>query len=128
MSERMARIKFSEDWDKLADPRFTTIRSYRLSKETYYRSQIGRTLTVWRQTGRSVWNGHKVGQATLLRVSKVKPRDLPVDLLIRDVTRKGKPDAEWLARLVDMPEGLLLEFENHTGLLGLKGSRTEGAP
>ena len=83
----MNRIKFSEDWDKLAEPRFTTIRSYRASKETYYRSQIGKTLTLWRQTGRSVWNGHKIGQAVLLRVEAVRPRDLPVTLLIRDVTR-----------------------------------------
>ena len=117
----MNRIKFSEDWDKLAEPRFTTIRSYRASKETYYRSQIGRTMTVWRRTGRSVWNGHKIGQAILLRVEAVRPRDLPVTLLIHDVTRGGKPDAEWLARLVDMPKALLLEFENQTGLLALKG-------
>ncbi len=120
----MNRIKFSEDWDKLTEPRFTTIRSYRASKETYYRSQVGKTLTVWRQTGRSVWNGHKIGQAVLLRVEAVRPRDLPVTLLIRDVTRGGKPDAEWMVRLVDMPKALLLEFENQTVLLAPKGDRT----
>lgn len=119
----MNRIKFSEDWDKLRDPRFTTIRSYRPDKEEYYRGLLGCDLLVWRATGRSIWNGHKVGIATLRSVRVVAPRDLPAGELHRDVLRGGKPDAKWLERLLAMDRALLLEFDNHIGieLLGRKG-------
>ena len=73
----MNRIQFTEDWDKLAQPRFTTIRSYERAKEEYYRSQVGKTMLVWRKTGRSIWNGHKIGTATLRSVCVVRPADLP---------------------------------------------------
>lgn len=117
----MNRIQFSEDWDKLREPRFTTIRSYRPAKEAYYRSQVGQTMLVWRKTGRAVWNGHKIGTATLLRVETVRPGEMPAEILHRDVMRGGRPDPIWFGRLLDMPRALLLEFENHTGLLGVKG-------
>lgn len=113
----MNRIQFTEDWDKLKAPRFTTIRSYRAEKEEYYRSLIGQPLLVWRKTGRSIWNGHKVGTATLRRVEVVEPRRLPAELLWTDVARNGTVDNAWLRRLMEMDRALLLEFENHTGIL-----------
>lgn len=124
----MNRIQFTEDRDKLKAPRFTTIRSYRAEKEEYYRSLVGQTLLVWRKTGRSIWNGHKVGTATLLRVDVVEPRRLPAELLWTDVARDGTVDNAWLRRLMEMDRALLLEFENHTGLMAAKwGPSTGGA-
>ena len=113
----MNRIQFTEDWDKLALPRFTTIRSYRPEKEEYYRSQVGKTMLIWRKTGRSLWNGHKIGTATLRSVRIVKPGDLPAAELRADILRGGQPDRTWEARLLAMDRALLLEFENHTGIL-----------
>ena len=114
----MNSIKFSEDWDKLGEPRFTTIRSYRREKEEYYRGLLGRDFVLWRATWRSTWNGHKIGTATLRVVRVVTPRDLPAGDLHRDVLRGGHPDPEWMGRLMAMDRALLLEFENHTGLMG----------
>jgi hypothetical protein len=114
----MNRISFTEDWDKLQEPRFTTIRSYRPEKEAYYRELVGKTLILWRKTGRSVWNGHVIGQATLLSVEVVRPAGLPADLIRRDVLRGGVVDQEWFKRVCAMENGLLLSFENHTGILG----------
>lgn len=113
----MNRIQFTEDWDKLQEPRFTTIRSWDSQKEKYYRSLVGKTMLVWRSTGRSIWNGHKIGTATLLKVSLVVPGELPADMIRLDVTRNGTVDNTWLKRICEMDKGLLLEFENHTGIL-----------
>lgn len=129
----MNRIQFSEDWDKLREPRFTTIRSYRPEKEEYYRELVGRDFVVWRKTGRSIRNGHKIGTATLLSVQVVRPCDLPAGDIHRDVLRGGKPDLRWMQRLLEMDRALLLEFENHTGILawacGRGGSeRTRARP
>ena len=114
----MKRISFTGDWDKLRDPRFTTIRSYRPEKEAYYRGLVGQTLIVWRKTGRSAWNGHKLGTATLLSVEVVCPRWLPAGMIQQDVMTGGKPDPEWLARLMAMEQGLLLGFESRSRYLG----------
>ena len=118
----MNRIQFSEDWDKLRSPRFTTIRSYRREKEEYYRSLIGQTLLVWRATGRSRWNGRKVGTATLRSVSVVVPSELGYETLRADVLLRGVPSITWMDKIVGMDRALLLEFENHTGILA------EGVP
>jgi hypothetical protein len=46
------------------------------------------------------------------------PRDLtPAIDLARDVQLGGKPSGEWLQKLLAMDKALLLEFENHTGIL-----------
>ena len=37
----MNKIKFTLAWDKLNEPTFTTIRSWNIEKEEYYRSHIG---------------------------------------------------------------------------------------
>ncbi len=113
----MTRIKFSEDWDKLREPRFTTIRSYRPDKERYYRGLVGSAFVLWRETGHSFWNEHKVGVATLRTVRIVRPADLPAAEFRADVLRGGTPDRTWEARLLAMDRALLLELENHTGIL-----------
>ena len=114
----MNRIKFAEDWDKLREPRFTTIRAYRPEKETYYRERVGQEFTILRvRNYTDRWGGRKIGSATLRSVSVVVPAKLPASHLQLDVMRGGKPDQVWLDRLLSMDRALLLEFENHTGIL-----------
>lgn len=117
----MNRIKFTADWDKLDGPRFTTIRSYRPEKHTFYQSKVGETFTVLRVPTEWSHKGRKVGEATLVSVTVVRPAALPALQLQQDVEIRGKPDQHWLDRLMAMDRAILLEFENHTGLLGLKG-------
>ena len=119
----MNRVKFTVEWDKLADPRFTTIRSYRPEKEEYYRSKVGEAFTLLKVPTEWSYRGHKIGSATLRSVRVVRPAELPAAELQRDVMRGGKPDQGWLDRLLAMPKAVLLEFENDTGLLALKGAR-----
>ena len=113
----MNRIKFSEEWDKLREPRFTTIRSYLREKEEYYRTKVGVEFIILRVPNYWSHRGQKVGTATLRAVRVVTPRDLPAGDLHRDVLRGGKPDPKWMERLLAMDRALLLEFENHTGIL-----------
>ena len=119
----MNRIKFAEDWDKLREPQFTAIRSYRREKEAYYRAQVGQEFTILRvRNYTDRWGGRKIGSATLLSFCCVVPARLPARLLQLDVMRGGKPDQVWLDRLLAMDRALLLEFENHTGILGEAGA------
>lgn len=116
----MNRIKFAEDWDKLVHPRFTTIRSYRQEKEQFYRGQIGQEFTILRVNNYWQFRGRKIGTATLRSVRVVRPAyDLLGAELDSDVMRGGLPDAGWRDRILEMPRALVLEFENHTGLLGM---------
>lgn len=117
-SPRRQRVKFSEDWDKLRSPRFTTIRTWRREKEEFYRAHVGETFTVLRVPTEWSHRGHKIGEATLLKVERVVPSALPLALLVEDVRRNGAPVSVWMDRLSRMEDGLLLTFENHTGLLG----------
>ncbi len=125
----MNHIKFSADWDKLKDSRFTTIRSYNLQKHKWYSEQLLKEFTILRVPHEFAHpsKGRKIGRAILLRVREVKPADLPAGDLQRDVTIGGRPDQKWLDRLLAMDRALLLEFENLTGLLALKGDRQEGS-
>lgn len=108
-------IRFSEDWDKLRDARFTTLRSYHLEKESFYRSRVGKPFAILLTNSYRSFSGTRVGLATLQSVSVVIPREMPTDQLGRDVNRRGKPDQQWLRRLLAMNRALLLEFENHPG-------------
>ncbi|MGI0067845.1 MAG: hypothetical protein ACREB9_05445, partial [Thermoplasmata archaeon] len=115
---RRQHIKFSEDWDKLKWPRFTTIRTYRPRKFEFYRSHIGEEFTILRvERPTWSWGGRKVGTATLRRVERVVPREIYFGDLRADVMIAGKMDMAWMARLLAMDHSILLEFENHTGLL-----------
>jgi hypothetical protein len=121
----MNRVKFSADWDKLKEPRFTTIRSYGRDKEVFYASHRGERFTLLRVPHEFAHHskGRKIGEATLLSVSRVVPRELPLQVLLDDVRQNGRPSGEWLQKLGKMDEALLLTFENHTGLLGLGAKR-----
>lgn len=113
-------IKFSVMWDKLRQPRFTTIRSYRRDKEAFYQSRLGETFTLLKVPHEFAHpsKGRKIGEATLVRVKEVHPKEMDVTILLEDVRLNGHPDVRWLERIAGMDEGLLLEFENHTGLMG----------
>lgn len=111
---RSYRIKFTEDWDKLRHPYFTTIRSYRADKERYYRGLLGRTFTVLQV--KNYWSniGRKIGDATLLKVRVTSPKNLPVQVLVDDVTIGGHIDETWMRRLLEMDLAVVLDFGNHT--------------
>lgn len=117
VSPRRQRIKFTADWDKLKLPRFTTIRTYKPEKEQFYRSHKGEVFTILRVPHEWSVRGHKVGEATLLTVERVNPSRLSLPLLLEDIKINGKPEPGWLARIGEMGDGLLLTFENHTGIL-----------
>ncbi|MGA7861671.1 MAG: hypothetical protein WCB19_07420 [Thermoplasmata archaeon] len=117
----MNRVKFSADWDKLDGPRFTTVRTYRPEKHAYYQSKVGEKFTILRVPHEWSYKGRKIGEATLRSVSVVVPGELPALEIQREVSLGGKPDQVRLSRLLAMPKALLLEFENHTGILGMKG-------
>ena len=115
----MNRIKFTLEWDKLKEPRFTTIRSYRPDKLDFYEHQVGEEFGVFKVPHEfaAPWKGTKIGSATLRSARMVEPAKLPAEVLLRDVAYGGKPDQRWLDRLLAMPTAILLEFENHTGIL-----------
>jgi hypothetical protein len=119
----MNRVKFTVEWDKLKEPRFTTIRSYRPDKLAYYESRVGHEFTVLKVPTEWSYRGYKLGTATLRPARVVKPAELPAAELLHDVAHGGRPDQGWLERLVAMPSAILLKFENHTGLLHEQGSR-----
>ena len=116
---RRQHIKFSSDWDKLKAPRFTTIRSWSGTKERFYREHIGEVSTILRVPHEFAHpsKGRKVGEATLRAVEKVAPRELPMALVANDVRIGGVPSVRWIDKISAMDEGLLLTFENHTGLM-----------
>jgi hypothetical protein len=115
----MNRIKFTIEWDKLKDPRFTTIRSYRPDKFDFYECHVGEEFGIFKVPHQfaAPWKGTKIGSATLRSVRLVEPARLSAKEILRDVTYEGKPDQWWLDRLLAMPTAIILEFENHTGLL-----------
>ncbi len=116
----MNRIKFSLFWDKLSQPSFTTIRTYRPDKEEYYRAHVGEEFTILKVNGPYSIRGRKIGTATLRSVEVVRPADLPIVEVFADVMYGGKPDQVWLKRLMNYPKALKLTFVNHTGLMGMK--------
>jgi hypothetical protein len=121
----MNHIKFALDWDKLREPRFTTVRSYRKEKEEWYRAQVGTDFTILRVPHEMAHpsKGRKIGTATLRSVERIKPGAMSPTEFIADVTINGEPSKEWVKRLLAMDDALLLRFENHTGILSPPGGR-----
>jgi hypothetical protein len=111
-SPTMNSIRFSERWDKLKDSRFTTLRSYRPNREAFYRSRVGKPFRVLFSRGYWSLDEEELGRATLRSVSVVVPHAMPVSQLVRDVECEGKPDQQWLGRLLAMNRALLLEFDS----------------
>lgn len=112
-SRRLPAIKFSEQWDKLAQPTFTTVRKWTPGKETWYRGLVGKEFRVRLCKKSWTWSyGDKtLFMAWLRSVEVVRPRDLPRSILEADVAHGGKPDGTWLLRLLDMDKGLVLTFD-----------------
>ena len=106
------RLKFSERWDKLDDPEFTTIRSWNPSKEAYYISQIGKEFTVGlsEYRGGTGWIFHKVCYAYLYSVDVVLPKELPYSLIEKDTSLMGESRKDWLEKITKMQRALLLRF------------------
>lgn len=80
------KIKFSENWSKLQEPLFTTIRglSPRYPKKAeYYREQIGRTFDVVLNKGEGL-HAEPVCKAILLDVLRVEPSKISHFLLDYD--------------------------------------------
>lgn len=122
----MNRVKFTLEWDKLKEPRFTTIRSYNRQKEEFYRALVGQEFTILKVPHELAHpsKGRKIGSATLRSVEVVKPGELPADLVRRDVTHEGRVNDKWLDRVLEMDKALLLAFENHTGILAAGRDQT----
>ena len=110
----MNRIKFSLLWDKLNDPVFTTIRSWNIEKEEYYRSHIGEEFSVLKVKNQySVRPEHVICHAFLLDVKRMKTKDIDKATLEKDVSLNGQPSADWIIKIMKNDEVLLLTFSKH---------------
>ena len=107
----MNKIKFSLLWDKLNDPEFTTIRSWNKEKEEYYRSCIWQEFSVWKVKNTfSYFPEHVICHAFLQDVKRMKSKDLDKAILEKDVSLDGKPDTDWITKIMNNDEVLLLSF------------------
>ena len=110
----MNRIKFSLLWDKLNDPVFTTIRSWNVEKEEYYRSHIGEEFSVLKVKNQySVRPEHMICHAFLLDVKRMKTKDIDKATLEKDVSLNGHPIADWIIKIMKNETVLLLTFSKH---------------
>ena len=105
------RIKFSHVWDKLAEPEWTTIRSWNEEKEKYYRQQVGKQFTVlyidkpWPPK-----NGKLICYAYLRNVVLSPGQLIPDKILQKDVTLDGTPQMDWYKKIRKMDKAILLHF------------------
>lgn len=110
----MNRIKFSLLWDKLNEPTFTTIRSWNIEKEEYYRSHIGEEFSVLKVKNQySVRPEHVICHAFLVDVKRMKTRDIDKATLEKDVSLNGQPSADWIIKIMKNETVLLLTFSKH---------------
>ncbi len=82
-------INFSEDWKKLKDGMFTTIRSFELAKYSYYKAQQGKLFEI-RFTPRQGFRGKVIAKATLLQAIPVNGAELSDSLLDYDTDNNFK--------------------------------------
>ena len=107
----MNKIKFTHVWDKLNDPEFTTIRTWNKQKEEYYRSCIGQEFSCWKVKNTfSYLPEHVICHAYLLDVKRMKSKDLDKVMLQKDVLLNGKPDTDWIIKIMKNDTVLLLTF------------------
>ena len=107
----MNKIKFTHVWDKLNDPEFTTIRSWTKEKEDYYRGCIGQEFSVWKvKNAFSYLPEHVICHAFLLDVKRMKSKDIDKATLEKDVLLNGKPDTDWIIKIMKNDTVLLLTF------------------
>ena len=110
----MNRIKFTRYWDKLNDPKFTTIRSWNPGKEIYYRSCMGSEFQVWKASDMYPFRPeHVICHAWLHEVTVVIPAELSENMILKDVRLDGVVQDRWLAKLLKMDKALLLEFAKY---------------
>lgn len=110
----MNSIKFTHHWDKLRDPKFTTIRSWNDIKERYYKDAIGTEFQVWKAKDRYPFDKeHVMFHAWLQEVKVLKPEEIPITLLERDVQLDGAPDQHWLDKIRKMDKAILLTFSKY---------------
>ena len=110
----MNRIKFSLLWDKLNEPTFTTIRSWNIEKEEYYRSHIGEEFSVLKVKNQySVRPEHVICHAFLQDVKRMKTKDIDKATLEKDVSLNGQPIADWIIKIMKNETVLLLTFSKH---------------
>ena len=105
------RIKFSHIWDKLAEPEWTTIRSWNEEKEKYYQQQIDKQFTVlyidkpWPSK-----NGKLICYAYLRNVVLIPGQLIPDCVLRKDVTLDGVPQMDWYGKIRKMDKAIMLHF------------------
>lgn len=109
----MNSIKFSEFWDKLNDPEFTTIRSFNPSKLEYYESLKGEKFQVWKADPKYPFRKeHVICHAYLKGIVRVTPRELAGVLLSKDVTLHGEIKTVWIDKLLAMDSAIMLIFSS----------------
>lgn len=107
----MNKIRFTQMWDKLNDPVFTTIRSWNTAKEEYYRGLIGEEFQIWKCDENYPFESrYVIFHAWLRHVSVGKPSDLPEFALNHDVLLNGTPDQAWKTKLTKMDKAIILTF------------------
>jgi hypothetical protein len=126
----MNKIKFSYVWDKLNDPQFSTIRSWDKEKEDYYRSRIGQEFQVWKSKGIYPFRlEYVICHAYLLEVQVVDPKNIPLEVLQKDVSLNGNIERTWIDRIMKNKIVILLAFsKKRKGQQGLPVGGLGGLP
>ena len=107
----MNKIRFTQLWDKLNDPVFTTIRSWNAAKEEYYKEQVSREFQVWKCDEKYPFaSRYVIFHAWLRNVFVTKPSELPDFALNHDVSLNGTPDQAWKAKVIKMDKAIILTF------------------
>ena len=107
----MNKIKFTLAWDKLKDPVFTTIRSWNPDKEDYYRGSINQEFSVQKvHNPYSYTSVHVFCHAFLVEVKTLRPSEIDMNVLEKDVMINGMPNVDWLTRIMKYEKVLLLTF------------------
>ncbi len=107
----MNSINFTHEWDKLGDPKFTTIRSWNASKEEYYLGAVGTDFRVMKVHEKYPFRNERILFTAMLMDAKVVlPRDISSGLLHRDIMLKGTIDEKWQKKILAMEKALVLTF------------------
>ena len=105
------RIRFSEYWDKLSQPDFTTIRSWNPEKERYYREQIGKQFTLlYTEKPYQYKNGKLICYAYLYSVEVKSPKEISAMELQRDTELNGEIRKDWFEKILKLKKVIVLRF------------------
>ena len=107
----MNKIRFSHVWDKLRDPEFTTIRSWNKEKENYYKEHTGEEFQVWKAKEAYPFRlEYVICHAYLIDTQVVYPKNIPLEILQKDVTFNGSIERTWIDRIMKNNAVILLAF------------------